>query len=78
MTKKTYNIPENEPLSINEPAAVYRTATSEITSYPKVPFHSTKTIDTEELEDTHLVSLIEKGLKTKSVSRSEIMKALEG
>jgi hypothetical protein len=37
---------------------------------------SAKTIDTEEIEDIHLVSLIEKGLKTESVSRNEIMKAL--
>jgi len=78
MTKKTYNIIENEPLSVNEPVAVYRT-TSEITSSgernPNVPFHGAKTIET--LEDTHLISLIEKGLKTKSVSRSEVMKALE-
>ena len=34
-----------------------------------------KTIDTEELDDLQLVSLIEKGLKTESVSRNEVMKA---
>jgi len=33
-------------------------------------------IDTEELEDAFLVSLIEKGLKTPSVSRDRIMNIL--
>ena len=37
---------------------------------------SAKAIDTKEIEDAHFVSLIEKGLKTESVSRSEVMKAL--
>jgi hypothetical protein len=37
---------------------------------------SAKTINTEEIEDTSFISLIEKGLKTESVSRSEVMKAL--
>ena len=35
-----------------------------------------KAIDTEEIEDVRFVSLIEEGLKTESVSRSEIMQAL--
>jgi len=38
---------------------------------------SAKAVDTEELEDAHLVSLIENGLETESVSRSEVMKALK-
>ena len=38
---------------------------------------SAKTIDTGEMTDTYLVSLIEKGLKTESVSRDEVMKALK-
>ena len=37
---------------------------------------SAKTIDTEEIADARMVALIEKGLKTPSVSRSEVMKAL--
>jgi len=37
---------------------------------------SAKAIDTEEIADARMVALIEKGLKTPSVSRSEIMKAL--
>jgi len=37
---------------------------------------SAKTIDAEEFEDIRFVSLIEKGLKTESVSRSEVMKVL--
>ncbi|GHV21940.1 hypothetical protein FACS189428_3180 [Clostridia bacterium] len=35
-----------------------------------------KTIDTEYLEDATLVSLIEKGMKTESVGRAEIMNVL--
>jgi hypothetical protein len=35
-----------------------------------------KTIQTEKIEDTHLVSLIEKGLETKNVSRDDVMKVL--
>lgn len=38
---------------------------------------SAKAINTDELEDAQLVSLIEKGLKTPNVNRSEIMKALQ-
>jgi len=38
---------------------------------------SAKAIDTEEIEDKYLLSLIEKGLKTESVSRNEIMKVLK-
>jgi hypothetical protein len=37
---------------------------------------SAKSINTEEIGDARLVSLIEKGLKTPSVSRSEVMNAL--
>ena len=37
---------------------------------------SAKTIDTEEIADARMVALIEKGLKTPSVSRSEVMKTL--
>ena len=36
-----------------------------------------KIINTEELEDIHLASLIEQGLKTPSVSRDEVMNALK-
>ena len=36
-----------------------------------------KTIDTEEVGDIRFVSLIEEGLKTESVSRSEVMKVLK-
>jgi len=36
-----------------------------------------KTVDTEKMADTHFVSLIEKGLKTKSISRDEVMSALK-
>ena len=36
-----------------------------------------KVIDTEELEDSKLAALIEKGMKTKSVSRESIMEILE-
>ena len=36
-----------------------------------------KTIDTEEIQDAYMVSLIEAGLKTESVSRDEVMKALK-
>ena len=36
-----------------------------------------KIIDTEELEDAHLALLIEKGLKTSSVNRDEVMDALK-
>ena len=39
---------------------------------------SAKAINTEELGDACFVSLIEKGLKTESVSRSEVMKAIRG
>ena len=35
-----------------------------------------KVINTEEIEDARFVSLIEEGLKTDSVSRNEVMKAL--
>lgn len=35
-----------------------------------------KAINTEELEDAALASLIEKGMKTNNVSRSSVMKAL--
>ena len=38
---------------------------------------SAKVFDTEALEDTHLISLIENGLKTESVTRNEIMIALQ-
>jgi transcriptional/translational regulatory protein YebC/TACO1 len=37
---------------------------------------ATKTINTEEIEDIRLATLIERGLTTGSVSRNEIMKAL--
>ena len=36
-----------------------------------------KTVDTEKIVDAHFVSLIEKGLKTQSVSRDEVMSALK-
>ena len=36
-----------------------------------------RTIDTEEIGDARFVSLIEDGLKTESISRSEIMKVLK-
>ncbi len=36
-----------------------------------------RTIDTEELEDSKLAALIEKGMKTKSVSRESIIEILE-
>lgn len=36
-----------------------------------------KTVDTETIEDAHLASLIAAGLKTESVPREEVMKALE-
>jgi hypothetical protein len=35
-----------------------------------------KTIDTEDIEDSRLVDLIEKGMKTKSVSRESVMEIL--
>ena len=35
-----------------------------------------KSIDTEELEDARLADLIEKGMKTKSVSRESVMEML--
>jgi hypothetical protein len=35
-----------------------------------------KSIDTEELEDARLADLIEKGMKTKSVSRESVMEIL--
>jgi len=38
---------------------------------------SAKVFDIETLEDTHLISLIENGLKTESVTRNEIMMALQ-
>lgn len=38
---------------------------------------SAKTVNTDELEDAQLISLIEEGLKTPNVNRSEIMKALQ-
>jgi hypothetical protein len=37
---------------------------------------SAKAIDTEEIGDARLVSMIEKGLKTPSVNRSEVMDIL--
>jgi hypothetical protein len=37
---------------------------------------SAKAIDTGEIEDARFVSLIEEGLKTESVSRSEVMNVL--
>jgi hypothetical protein len=36
-----------------------------------------RAIDTEELEDSKLAALIEKGMKTESVSRESIMEILE-
>lgn len=36
-----------------------------------------RTINTEELEDTKLAALIEKGMKTRSVSRQNIMEILD-
>ena len=36
-----------------------------------------KSIDTENLDDSKLADLIEKGMKTKSVSRESIMEILE-
>lgn len=35
-----------------------------------------KSINTDEIEDTHLAHLIEKGMKTKSVSRESVMESL--
>jgi molybdenum cofactor biosynthesis enzyme MoaA len=35
-----------------------------------------KMIDTEDMEDAHLVSLIEQGMQTECVGRNEVMKAL--
>jgi len=35
-----------------------------------------KSINTDEIEDTHLADLIEKGMKTKSVSREIVMESL--
>src|SRR5665647_2507781 len=35
-----------------------------------------KSINTEDLEDSNLASLIEKGMKTKSVSRESVMESL--
>ncbi len=37
-----------------------------------------KAVDTEEIQDVYMASLIEAGLKTENVSRNEVMKALEG
>ncbi|MCL2246151.1 MAG: hypothetical protein FWC10_03455 [Lentimicrobiaceae bacterium] len=37
---------------------------------------SAKTIDTEKMEDAKFISLIEEGLKTETVTRSEVMNAL--
>jgi len=46
MTDKSYDIPENEPLFVSEPAMAYRTTTSENISSgewnPNVPFHGTQ------------------------------------
>jgi hypothetical protein len=36
-----------------------------------------KIFDTEAIEDAHLISLIEEGLKTENVSRSEVFNVLE-
>jgi len=36
-----------------------------------------KTIDTKKIEDAKFVSMIEEGLRTESVSRSEVMKVLK-
>ena len=36
-----------------------------------------KSIDTDYMEDSRLAELIEKGLKTKSVSRESVMKILD-
>ncbi len=36
-----------------------------------------KTVDTETIRDAYLASLIEAGLKTESVERDEVMKALD-
>ncbi|MDR2928284.1 MAG: hypothetical protein LBV41_08835 [Cytophagaceae bacterium] len=37
---------------------------------------SAKAVDTEDMEDAALLTLVEEGLKTPSVSREEVMKAL--
>lgn len=36
-----------------------------------------KSINTEDIEDSNLADLIEKGMKTKSVSRESVMQILE-
>jgi len=36
-----------------------------------------RTINTDELEDSRLATLIERGMKTKTVSRESVMKSLE-
>jgi hypothetical protein len=36
-----------------------------------------KTINTEEIDDSKLAALIEKGMKTKSVSRASVMEILK-
>jgi hypothetical protein len=35
-----------------------------------------KSINTEDIEDSHLADLIEKGMKTKTVSRESVMEVL--
>ena len=46
MPKRSYKIQENAPMTVNEPAAVYKTAVSEVSSSdrwnPNVPFHGTQ------------------------------------
>jgi hypothetical protein len=46
MPKKSYKTSENTPMTVNEPAAAYKTAISEISSSnewnPNIPFHGTQ------------------------------------
>jgi len=41
MSKKTYNIPEDVPQTISEPAVAYQTSSSDRWN-PNVPFHGTQ------------------------------------
>jgi len=46
MTGKSYQVPENEPMTVGEPAVAYGTAFSKVSSSddwnPNVPFHGTQ------------------------------------
>jgi len=76
MPPKSYNIPENKPETVSEPAVAYKTATSDVSSgnewNPNVPFHGTQEEWWEHfhrIEEGNFMTLEEFDRKTRTVRK---------